>query len=181
MQVAAWEESGLTHHHDLARACCTVFVVLCRDLVLGHSWDVCLHHASELPCLQAEELVAVVNVLRTSQTLLPPTRRAAIFEARSKLRDGGFCVDALGAALHFAVLAESFEEAIAAAKKFAGADNYCPVLVGALLGARFGAEEVVANKKSRSHSEDKYAALMDQVQTVSKELARSWSWSGSAA
>lgn len=59
--------------------------------------------------------------------------------AREDLSNGGYSPDTLRAAAWFAQHAEDPVSALAEAKKFAGPANYCPVLVGALLGARFGA------------------------------------------
>mmetsp|Transcript_36306 Transcript_36306/g.84816 ORF Transcript_36306/g.84816 Transcript_36306/m.84816 type:complete len:118 (-) Transcript_36306:193-546(-) len=60
----------------------------------------------------------------------------------SPLDAGGFCVHVLRAALHFTGRATSFDAALRPALAFSGPDNYCPVLVGALAGARFGAPEI---------------------------------------
>ena len=52
------------------------------------------------------------------------------------LSRSGFAPDALRAAVHFTGASESFDAALAAALRFAGPGNYCPVLVGAVAGAR---------------------------------------------
>lgn len=52
----------------------------------------------------------------------------------------GFAPGALASALWFVDQAGAFDEALHAALAFAGPDNYCPVLVGAIAGARWGDE-----------------------------------------
>ena len=47
------------------------------------------------------------------------------------LTDTGYSLDAVRAALHFM----DGDDALAQARKFAGGGNYCPVIVGALIGS----------------------------------------------
>jgi ADP-ribosylglycohydrolase len=60
-------------------------------------------------------------------------------EAWRYLHTGGYSPDTVRAALAFGLPARDPVRALAESKRFAGPANYCPVLVGALLGARFGA------------------------------------------
>lgn len=55
---------------------------------------------------------------------------------------GGYAPEVLAAALHFLDRGRTFPEALRMSLDYAGPANYCPVLVGALGGARWGASEV---------------------------------------
>lgn len=177
MRDCAWEESGLTHYHDFARGSCVAFVTICRHLILGESWSSSLRAALDLPVLD-EQLKLVREELQAALTLAQKVERQAeggsVRVNTRKLNAGGFCLKVLGAALHFAISATSVEEGLRESKKFAGADNYCPVLVGALLGARFGASQVVPSVHTRSHTREQYAPLMSEVTAAATALAASW-------
>jgi hypothetical protein len=56
--------------------------------------------------------------------------------------NGGFAPDVLRAALHFVGTSGCFTEALERSLVFAGPANYCPVLVGAIAGARWGATAI---------------------------------------
>jgi ADP-ribosylglycohydrolase len=58
------------------------------------------------------------------------------------LSAGGFAPEVLRAAAAFVDANDSFTDALAAAASFAGSANYCPVLAGAIAGARWGASAV---------------------------------------
>ena len=66
------------------------------------------------------------SMLSTRITLLP-------------LSPGGFAPEVLRAVVHFVAHHHSFTDALGASLTFAGPANYCPVLVGAVAGARWGA------------------------------------------
>lgn len=184
MQAAAWEEAGLTHHHDLARGCCVVLTVLCRRLILGDDWIGCLRVALGLPQLEPAAFAPLRAMLATSLAVAEDnvcTATGAVAARFNNVGNGGFCIEALGAALHFAVLAKSFADGLCESKSFAGPANYCPVLVGALLGARFGVHQVAAMTKTRSHTEEQYEALLRKLRALAEELAASWWQSSSEA
>lgn len=82
---------------------------------------------------------------------------------------GGLASDAMRAALHFYVRARDPLATLAAAKEFAGPSNYCPVLLGALLGARHGAS--VFDDASLSHHP---AERIAEVRDISSKLADCW-------
>lgn len=112
-------EASLTHRHPLAGDAAAAVAVLCRALIRGLPWPEALARAAE--------------------GRLPQTAAALDPEARSPLSTGGFAPETLRAAVHFIDHARGLEEAIGASLRFAGPANYCPVLVGALGGARWGA------------------------------------------
>lgn len=82
---------------------------------------------------------------------------------------GGLAADAVRAALHFYVRARDPLATLAAAKEFAGPSNYCPVLLGALLGARHGAG--IFDDASLSHHP---AERIAEVRDTAWKLADSW-------
>ncbi|CAD7930373.1 unnamed protein product [Amoebophrya sp. A25] len=99
-----------------------------------------LHSESDvLPC----ERDQVVNAFELDVTgcIIMDARASKVGAAHitKKLNRGGLCVDALRSALHFVALGSTFDHALQESITFAGPDNYCPVLVGAIAGARWGA------------------------------------------
>jgi ADP-ribosylglycohydrolase len=115
----AREEAALTHRHPLAGDVSAAVVELCRSLVRGRDWGAAL------------EAAAVGHMAETRQAL-----EAA---RRSPGGRGGYAPEVLQAALYFVGRASIFSEALEGALNFAGPANYCPVLAGALAGARWGA------------------------------------------
>jgi ADP-ribosylglycohydrolase len=66
-------------------------------------------------------------------------------------------------------LSTDFESGLNAALEFAGPENYCPVLVGAMLGARFGNDNIPKAYYSSATEE-----LQARVYQVITSLALSW-------
>jgi ADP-ribosyl-[dinitrogen reductase] hydrolase len=116
--TAALQEAALTHMHPLAGDVSAAVVLLCRFLALGSPW---------------QEAVNEAAVGRMDETKL-----ALAGALESELDRGGFAPDALAAAIFFVGNASSFAEALTRSMAFAGHANYCPVLVGAIAGARWG-------------------------------------------
>mmetsp|Transcript_45389 Transcript_45389/g.97304 ORF Transcript_45389/g.97304 Transcript_45389/m.97304 type:complete len:348 (-) Transcript_45389:287-1330(-) len=163
------EESGLTHHHELARSCCSAFLVLCRSLLHGRSFTEGLQAAARMPDLEAP----VVQLLLSAAELLH-LEEDKLRQRRKALSAGGFCIHTFAAGLHFAVLADVPEEALRQAKVFAGRDNYCPVVTGALLGARFGGSSLKPLLRTTSHSPVTYRKFMVRATHVASLLADGW-------
>ena len=80
---------------------------------------------------------------------------------------GGFAPDVLGAALFFVRTSSSFADALERSIAFAGPSNYCPILVGSIGGARWGAAAVP--KEAVDH-----CSVLPQVSSVAAVLAESW-------
>ncbi len=118
----AAEEAALTHHDPLAGDVAGATVVLCRALVREVAWT------------RALELASLGRFPRTKSALCP--------EAKQCPRNGGIAADVLHAAVHFLNRSASFSEALDQSIAFAGLANYCPVLVGAIGGARWGASRI---------------------------------------
>lgn len=143
----AQREAALTHRHPLAGDAAAFVVVLCRELIRGREWTAALR------------LAAVGR---------EPAIRAALPGAgRGPLGRGGFAPEALRAALHYLDAASSFEDALEASLEFAGPANYCPVLVGAIGGARWG--EAAIPLRALEHCGER-----EWVRLMAYWLAESW-------
>jgi ADP-ribosyl-[dinitrogen reductase] hydrolase len=105
----AREEARITHWHPHAGDAAAIVVMLCRHLLEGQSWT------------KAKELVGQRS----------ETKNAYEAVMSRPLTDTGYSLDAVRAALHFM----DGDDALAQARKFAGGANYCPVIVGALIGS----------------------------------------------
>jgi len=141
-------EAELTHAHPLAGDAAAAVAVLCRGLVRGYGWGAALRLAA------TDRLAATVRALRPA----PST---------GGLRRTGFAPDVLHAAVHFVTAHPSFDTALAASLAFAGPANYCPVLVGALGGARWGAKAI--DSRQLRHCRD-----LPRVSAAADPLAAAW-------
>jgi ADP-ribosylglycohydrolase len=122
---AVLTEAKLTHYDPLAGDVACAVVLLCRALIEGKSW---------------EEACAIASDGR-----LPETQRAFDIRPLTQLNNGGYAPDVLAATLYFVrnhTTSSPFSSALRASFPFAGGGNYCPVLVGAIGGARWGDAEV---------------------------------------
>jgi hypothetical protein len=81
--------------------------------------------------------------------------------------NGGFAPDVLRAALHFVGTSGSFAEALERSLAFAWPANYCPVLVGAIAGARWGASAIPPS--SLAHVD-----ILPRVRAAADALAAGW-------
>jgi ADP-ribosylglycohydrolase len=133
----AMAEARLTHHDPLAGEVGAAANVLCRALVRGDGWDVALRQVSEFAA---------------------PDRPGS---------NGGFAPDVLRAALHFVGSSACFTEAMERSLAFAGPSNYCPVLVGAVAGARWGDSAVPPS--ALAHVE-----ILPRVRASAAALAAGW-------
>lgn len=119
---AACAEARLTHRHPSSGEVAAVDVGLCRALILGLSWS------------------AFLGVVAEGRS--PEIRRALEPSHAGKLSRGGFAPDVLRAAIYFLDTSDSLSGALAQSIEFAGPENYCPVLVGSIGGARWGCGQV---------------------------------------
>ena len=160
---AARREAGLTHHHPIAADTAAAMTLVCRDHIMGRDW-----RAGETnriaPTLHGE-VAAALDAARADRS--PGTTGAA--ESTAHLHQGGYSPGTLRAGLHFAQGATNPAEALAAAKRFAGPANYCPVLTGALLGAAFGAGAV--DDDLLKHHPPEHIA---EIKAAAWGLARTW-------
>ncbi|HDP79902.1 MAG TPA: hypothetical protein ENN21_03560 [Spirochaetes bacterium] len=118
----AVSEARLTHAGPIAACVSAATVVLCRKLIMGTDWEAAL---------------AAAGRDRSVET------RHALLDAPGRTPTaGGYAPEALEAAIYFLDRSGSFGEALGAALDFAGPANYCPVLVGSIGGARWGAAAI---------------------------------------
>src|SRR6185436_12524673 len=110
--ACARTEGRLTHHDPLAGEVAGNVNQLCRALIRGVAWD---------------------DALRKCD---------CVAEKDHPGDNGGFAPSVLRAAAFFVGTSTYFGEALERSLAFAGAANYCPVLVGALGGARWGASAI---------------------------------------
>lgn len=137
-----------------------------RDLVAAARSEAALTHTHAL----AGDVAAVVVVL--SRRLLRGVAWSQL-EIDAIAPDdtpstGGFAPDVLGAALWFHRRARAFGDTLTNALRFAGGANYCPVLVGALGGARWGAAAI-----DPAHLEH-LGPLLPRVRAAADRLAADW-------
>jgi ADP-ribosylglycohydrolase len=130
-------EAGLTHHDQVAGEIAATVNKLCRSLIRGHAWDMALRQ-----CVGFDGHEGPGN-------------------------NGGFAPDVLRAALHFVGMSACFAEALERSMAFAGPANYCPVLVGAIAGARWGDSGIPPS--SLAHVD-----ILPRVRATADALAAGW-------
>lgn len=140
-------DAEITHFDPIAGDVAAATVVLCRMLIRGKSWPEAL-------------TIAAVN-------RMPETVSALMYSDESDLSCSGYSPDVLKAAVYFVGAHDSFGEALEASILFAGSDNYCPVLVGAIGGARWGASSIP--EKHFGHCDK-----LDRVTAMAEGLANMW-------
>jgi ADP-ribosylglycohydrolase len=145
---AAIADAGLTHYHPLAGDVSAAVVSLCRALVRGHDWPEALKIARE--------------------GRLPQTKTALSDPPESTLNSGGFAPDVLTAAVHSVGKNSNFSSALREAVGFAGPANYCPVLVGSIGGARWGASNVANDLIGQNKD------LLARIRKTAGILASGW-------
>lgn len=161
---AARADAALTHGSAIAGAASAAVALVCRRLILGDELSAAVAFAAGHLSLAADAAAQVREALNGA-----PAERNAI-------KNDGFCVSALSAALHFAWHATDFEGALCASVKFAGGDNYCPVICGAFLGAMFGGARISHSMFAAtcSHPPAEYAGLQSKVIVAARALSKPW-------
>ena len=144
----AISEAQLTHYHPLAGDVSAAVVVLCRSLIIGQDWKVALK--------------------KTQIDRLPETCDALKGQPDSYFILGGFAPDVLAAAIHFVSSNSDFDSALEKSIRFAGPENYCPVLVGSIGGARWGSKSIGSLMLS-------HCSLLQRVREITYGLAETWS------
>jgi ADP-ribosyl-[dinitrogen reductase] hydrolase len=137
LAACAMTEAHLTHHDPLAGEIAVAVNKLCRVLIRGDAWDVAL-------------------------------RRCGWFDGHEEPgSNGGYAPDVLQAAQHFVGTSGHFAEALDRSLAFAGPANYCPVLVGAIAGGRWGASAIPP--LSLVHVD-----ILPRVRAAAEALAAGW-------
>lgn len=135
-------EARLTHYDPLAGEVAAAVNKVCRSFILGVPW----HDAA---C------------------------QSSSFAAQGGPRNnGGYAPDVLRAAAYFVGTSASFAEALERSLAFAGPANYCPVLVGAIGGARWSAQAIP--QVALVHVD-----ILPRVRAAAEALAVGWTTSGS--
>ena len=147
----ALREARLTHQHPLAGDVAAAVAVVCRALIRGKPWG---------------DALALARMGRLRLTI-----QALDGDNPSPLSPGGFAPEVLRAAVHFVAHHDSFADALSASLAFAGPANYCPVLVGAVAGARWGAAAIPVRMLLDCD-------LLSRVRDVSARLANEWEETG---
>lgn len=144
-------EARLTHHDPLAGDVAAAVTVLCRSLIRGVAWESAVQRSAGQR--QAETSAAMFSVRDGPGT------------------SGGFAPEVLWAAVYFVGSSSSFSEALERSVVFAGPANYCPVLVGAIGGARWGSSAIPA--PALAHVE-----ILRRVETSAHGLVAAWTPGG---
>jgi ADP-ribosylglycohydrolase len=153
LAAAARADASLTHKHPLAGAVAAAVATLCRRLIEGADWRAALG--------------------RLAESEHPEIREATFAGPEEFLSTGGFAPEALGAALFFLRTSSSFSESLERSIVFAGPSNYCPILVGSIGGARWGASAIPDEALE-------HCRVLPQVWKSAFSLAGSWVEVGSS-
>jgi ADP-ribosylglycohydrolase len=137
LAACAMAEASLTHYDPLAGEVAVAVNRLCRSLIRGARWD---------------------HALRLCGGLTDP---------QGPGNNGGYAPDVLRAAVFFAGTSASFAEALERSLAFAGPANYCPVLVGAVGGARWGASAIP--QPALAHGD-----VLSRTREAAEALAAGW-------
>jgi ADP-ribosyl-[dinitrogen reductase] hydrolase len=147
LETALIEEARLSHMHQLAAEGSAFVGLLCRNLILGKSFE--------------------ESLLQASGNRVSSIRRAAGVFDKEALKAGGYTPDAITAGIYFVKASSSFDEALQRALAFAGPANYCPVITGAVAGARWG--RVAIPHKHLEHSD-----VLNEVEETAKAFIATW-------
>lgn len=125
LEAALIAEARLSHLHRLAAEGSAFVGLLCRNLILGSHFNKALEIAGR-------------NRAKAIQ------QAASVFDPDT-LKPGGYTPDAIAAGVYFVKTADTFGDALQRALEFAGPANYCPVITGAIAGARWGRHSIGTN------------------------------------
>lgn len=150
----AEQETQLTHLHPSSIRVSVASNVLIRRLIKGEDWNT---------ARQCPEVVAALPMPGIPKDILFTSE-----EAQNYISSNGAAYDVLLAALYFVSIAHNPLDAIELSIGFAGPANYCPVLVGSLAGARWGASAVkIFSKELFGHVT---AEVLERIEGVNKTL-----------
>jgi len=146
-------ESQITHRSQISVEVAAVHVTLLRNVILGKSWEESLNIAKAIP-----REFDVKRIFKSTREY-------------HELSTGGYAPEVMEAALYFLKTETDFTSSIQKSLAFAGSSNYCPVLVGALAGARYGFKAIPPSEISHPQVDEK---LLQSMSTVAEELFKSW-------
>jgi ADP-ribosylglycohydrolase len=147
LPACAVAEARLTHHDALAGDVAAAVTVLCRSLIRGAAWE--------------------CAVQRSAKGRQAQTSEALLSGQDGPGTSGGFAPEVLRAAMYFVGSSSSFSEALERSVAFAGPANYCPVLVGAIGGARWGSSVITAPALA-------HVDILRRVETCAHGLPAGW-------
>lgn len=153
-------ETKITHVHQLAVESAVASSRICRELIQGSTWDDAIS--------KTRELLKSMNASHEVLTALNPANTE-----RCSLDRGGFAPDVLRTALYFVENSRDFNSALDPSLTFAGSANYCPVIVGALAGARYGRSAI--HEAHFTSNRELNPALLTRLGSVADSLAEGWS------
>ncbi|HEX3152438.1 MAG TPA: ADP-ribosylglycohydrolase family protein [Gemmataceae bacterium] len=139
LEKCAATEAALTHADPIAGRMASIGVLLCRQLIRGITWNDAFSDAKN----------------KANMAITKPNS------------PGGFAPDVLHAALYFVDTSTTFADALHRSMTFAGAANYCPILVGAIAGARWGRSAIPVEDLG-------HVDVMPRVEAAAMKLANSW-------
>jgi ADP-ribosylglycohydrolase len=137
LAACAMTDAGLTHHDPIAGEVAATVSKLGRSLIHGDAWHVALRECGGFD------------------------------DQEGPGNNGGFAPDVLRAAVYFVNKSACFAEALDRSLAFAGPANYCPVLVGAIAGGRWGASAIPPS--SLAHVD-----ILPRVKAAAESLAAGW-------
>ena len=141
-------EAKLTHLHNYATEVSLAVNAICMQFILGRDEFRALDFGMKFI---NEDLRS--NILDNVYT-----------KNSDHLKDGGYAPDVLTAALWFLLHTHTFEDALKQSKDFAGAANYCPVLVGSIGGAMYGYNEI--KPLTKKMNKDKVETIISSVDAI---------------
>ena len=149
LSACAKAETRLTHLHRLAGEVSSAACLLCRCLLEGDDWDLCLEKVKK-SCAAA---------IRNAFDNKPG--------GTGEIYPDGYAPHVFRAAIYFTDRGSSFDDTLRQSLKFAGSANYCPVLAGSLAGARWGASRI----------SDRWldgVKNIGRIKDISHEFSRQW-------
>ena len=133
----AMAEARLTHQDPLAGEVAAVVNKLCRALIRGAAWQDAVQEVGNFAGQEGPG------------------------------NNGGYAPDVLRAALFLVGTSACFTEALDRSLAFAGPSNYCPVLVGAVAGACWGAAAIPPSVLT-------HVDILPRVRATAGALAAGW-------
>jgi ADP-ribosylglycohydrolase len=144
---AALDESKLSHHDPIAGEASQAYLLLLRHIINDNSLE-----DSIAAC---EERFSSDLIKRMKYQLSPTLSR------------GGYAPDILETALFFVREKHDFQNCLASSLGFAGAENFSPVILGAIAGALYGAKAIPTNALKHCH-------IVEQVETIADRFVTLW-------
>jgi len=140
-------EAAITHWDPMAGEVAGSVVVLSRALIEGTPWSQARQESGYGRHFKIERAFQVADF--------------------KSLKSDGYAPEVLKAAIYFLEEHDNFASALQASMAFAGPANYCPVLVGAIGGARWGASAITP--KLLAH-----VTQQETLRATAQQLAASW-------